>query len=278
MAWNNNKLEILTDILESVSDTDNNITIIGWQRIVGDDGNVKEVNTIQLVIPPKPETESEASNIVDVDEDDDDDDDDLDDRVLPHDEINEIREVFEPFASVGIPGSVTLESYDQDNKQTHLLYLDKDELFFKAEDFAIYNKTSTATSEEVSKFIANIKPGNLGKPSVLKYDQEGKLLVNESHIRPQLLGGVIDFYEATDDMLLKAPKIIATISQQFERAQIPKELSEAFNKAYPKYQWRTLTDPGDVYLTRDVTLTLTYDNFDLDENSDVSWLVYGVKR
>ena len=88
----------------------------------------------------------------------------------------------------------------------------------------------------------------------------------------------MDHYEAPDKILNEGPEIIAQISQQYHQSEIPKQLSIHYNKAYPEYKWRVLVDPENYYVTRDVEITLTYDNFDLDESSDISYLVYGVKK
>ncbi|RZC38642.1 uncharacterized protein BDFB_006553 [Asbolus verrucosus] len=189
-----------------------------------------------------------------------------------------MKEVFEPMASIGIPASVTMEEFNKENELETLIYLDKDELYVKAEGFAIYNKTAIASQEEVDNFIKSLKPSIVGEPSVLKYDVDGNLIVDQSKIHPFLLGCVLDHYEAPDNVLLASPQIIAEVSSQYSKEQIPKQLAIRYNKAFPKYTWRVLVDPENHYITRDVSVTLSYDNVDLDETSDISYLVVGVKK
>ncbi|XP_015838187.2 uncharacterized protein LOC660127 [Tribolium castaneum] len=274
-AWEEDKKAMLSDFLTDETNHESNMTVIGWQRVFDETGKITKLATIQMVIPPKPITEIDIAR---TDDDDDDDSDEDDDRLLPHDEINEMKEMFEPMAKLGIPLSMTMETYDKKGKCEYMLYMDKDELYGKAEGFAVYNKTSVATEKEVSDFIDSLKPAGLGKPSVLKYDVDNHLIVDHSNIRPHMLGDVLEHYEATDDMLIEGPQIIAQISQQYPKDSIPKHLATEYNKKYPEYKWRVLVDPDNYYITRDVSLSLSYDNFDLDENSYVWYLVYGVKK
>lgn len=108
-----------------MSDNDNNMTLIGWQRIYDDKGEIKEIRTIQLVIPPKPLGDCPC-NIVE--EDDDEDDDNDNGRILPHSELQEIKETFKPMELLGIPASVTMEEFSKNGEEEVLIYLDKDEL------------------------------------------------------------------------------------------------------------------------------------------------------
>jgi hypothetical protein len=91
-------------------------------------------------------------------------------------------------------------------------------------------------------------------------------------------GTLSDYYEANDDMILSGAEVIAQISQQYHQDEIPKQLAKHYNNAYPLYKWRVLVNPSSYYVTRDVAVTLTYDNFDLDDKSDVEYYVYGVKK
>lgn len=79
-------------------------------------------------------------------------------------------------------------------------------------------------------------------------------------------------------MLLEGPQIIAEISAQYPKSSIPKQLAIHYNKIYPEYKWRVLTNADHHYITRDVSLSLSYDNFDLDEYSYIWYLVYGTKK
>lgn len=88
---------------------------------------------------------------------------------------------------------------------------------------------------------------------------------------------MIDFYEADDKILAESPDIIARISAEFPKDEIPKKLYEHYNKAYPQYKWKVISDPSYYYITRDITVTLSYDNFDFDENSNIAYLVFGNK-
>ncbi|XP_044252685.1 uncharacterized protein LOC123003765 [Tribolium madens] len=275
-AWEDDKLGMLAEYMTDESDHESNMTVIGWQRVFDETGKISQLVTVQIVIPPKPLTEIDVAR---TDDDDDDDDSDEDDeRLLPHDDINEMKELFEPMARLGIPLSMTMESYDKKGKCESLLYMDKDELYGKSEGFALYNKTAIASEKEVSDFIDSLKPAGLGKPSILKYDVDGHLILEHSNIRPHMLGDVIDHVDATDEMLIEGPQIIAQISQQYPKDSIPKHLAIEYNKKYPEYKWRVLVSPENYYITRDVSLSLSYDNFDLDENSYVWYLVYGAKK
>jgi hypothetical protein len=53
LGWHEDKHDVLASFLEEMSDPTNNVTVIGWQRILDEQGDIKEINTIQLVIPPK---------------------------------------------------------------------------------------------------------------------------------------------------------------------------------------------------------------------------------
>lgn len=80
-----------------------------------------------MVIWLKPVSDGDTS----YDDDDDDEDEDDDDNFLPPSTINEMKEMFEPLADLGIPGSVTAEEFNKKGELETVIYLDKDELVLR---------------------------------------------------------------------------------------------------------------------------------------------------
>ncbi|KAJ3654607.1 hypothetical protein Zmor_013782 [Zophobas morio] len=267
------RLTNLARMIQSETQYSYNMSLIGWQDVYDSSGKLTGVNSIELAFPPLTQDAYELTYLDRAYEED------FHKRKLQHTFFKNFD--YEQPKRDGFLLDVLLEAQDQYQNSPILFYWTPIWVYFRLDrGLTTFNLTQTAPREEVDKFVelARRKSDSfLIKPVVLVYDEDGNLQGDEVEQDLSIFGTVLESWQASDEILLESPKIMAQIFLTSTKEDIPEELAWRFNQEFPEYDWRVGVNVKNFYLDVDVWVKLCSDNYDFYDWIHDIYFVYGVK-
>jgi hypothetical protein len=265
-----------SNIITEIAKRNLNISIVGWQNIYDNEGNIEKVVALELAFPVK-----DKSKIHLVSKDDG----ETAKRSNPHKAIRGFGP-FVSFAQRGLQVDIFALEHKRNSEVTEYFYWNPHTTYYRHDNLVTFNKTQFGSYEDAKKLAVNVPKDHFTKYNRPHYSEVEGLVYGADGIlnnatsffhSGSVVSYVIDFKNVTGFILVRGPMIMADVAMGYGIEEIPEQLAKKFNEEIEGYDWRVLVNPGDFDLVYDVSITLSTDAFDFYDGPKDIYLVYGVQ-